>query len=337
MDPKKCLILILLLLNQTIGSRSLHAYDRKIPSGDKFTSLRQPQSETDCRSLDLRPQFGPPRTQGNVGWCYANATADLISYHYRHELEQPASAIAIALNFNYHWLADNMREGGFMFLALQNTFRTGVCPQYFDQEIMTKGKVNTLREKLNFILNLKEKLDNNETEYVYDQIISSQNMGSVLNHFKPYDLMTIMAQSKKTNVLSRISESLCGKHRHHFKKSAKVNWSTKYLLNTKSRIFENLNRALDQDTPAGIAYFAGFFEDDHAPRNSSNRHMSVVVGRKFNYKTSSCEYLVRNSYGSHCRSYTNPRFKDKCESGHLWVDGETLKDNLYGVTYLTEN
>lgn len=318
--------------------QELHPFmEKPNPYFDKVeTPQRQPQSENDCKAIDLRPHFGPPRSQGNIGWCYANATADVISYHYRHELKHPASAIAIALNFNYHWLADNMREGGFMFLALQNAFRTGVCPQFFDQEIMTKGNQKSLREKLNFILHLKDKLDAGEDQYVHDQIVSSQKAGSVLKYFRVHDLMTLIALSDRNRVLGNISDSFCAGNRHRFAKPAKVNWSTKYPFNLKGKILKELNQALDQSIPVGIAYFAGFFEDDAAPHNSANRHMSVVVGRRFDPKTLTCEYLIRNSYGTNCHSYKNPRLKDKCEKGNIWVDRETLKRNLYGVTYLTE-
>lgn len=343
-EAEKVILLNLENIKRAIENRrnnlqhELHPFmEKPNPYFDKVENPRRhPQSESDCKALDLRPHFGPPRSQGNIGWCYANATADVISYHFRDELKHPASAIAIALNFNYHWLADNMREGGFMFLALQNAFRTGVCPQFFDQEIMSKGIKESLREKLNFILHMKDKVDAGEDQYVYDQIVSSQKSGSTLKYFKPYDLMTLLAISDRNRVLGNISDSLCGGYRHHFKKSAKVNWSTKYPLNSKNRIFNELNRALDQSLPVGIAYFAGFFEKDNAPHNSANRHMSVVVGRKYNAKTLTCEYLIRNSYGNTCHSYKNPKLKDKCEKGNIWVDTETLKYNLYGLTYLTE-
>lgn len=291
---------------------------------------------TECTDIDLRKHFGPPRRQGNVGWCYANAAADMISYHYRNELSQPASAVDIALSFNYHWTAQNFREGGFMFLALDHAMRVGVCPIFYDQELFAKGVKTTLREKINFMFDLKKRLDAGEVDFVRQEIQRSQAAGSLLKHAQAFDIMTIMSLANENNFLGKLSNLFCSQHRHRFSKMANVEWSSLYTGSTRSRLLSRVNSALHENRPAGIAYYAGFFESDTVPKNNENRHMSVVVGRRYNKKTLSCDYLIRNSYGESCSTYTNPRLKDQCESGNIWVDEVTLKSNLYGVTYLKD-
>ena len=93
-------------------------------------------------------------------------------------------------------------------------------------------------------------------------------------------------------------------------------------------------------------------------------HGSIVIGRRLNEKTSKCEYLVRNSWGTSCDYYkpckrwqTNVNQQpltmaeewegsgrscaeraDKpaweCKDGSLWVDEETLTDNIGEVAWL---
>ncbi len=295
-------------------------------------SLRaQPSS---CRTVDLRAEFGPPRSQGNVGWCYANTAADLISHHYRKELKEPVSAVEIALNFNYYWTVENFREGGFIFLALDLAMRTGSCPGHLDQVLFGKGTQQTLKDKINFILDLKTRLDQGQVEYVKKAIEASQRAGSILKSERALDIMTVMALSKPGNVLGNLAQMICKGQRHQFSSRADIEWSSIYTGSSRQRLINRLNKQLDNKNPVGIAYYAGFFDSATAPKSGADRHMSLVVGRKWDKKTNSCEYLIRNSWGTRCTGYKNSILKDKCEAGNVWVDETTLKTYLYGVTFL---
>ena len=289
---------------------------------------------SDCQTVDLRADFGPPRSQGNVGWCYANTAADLISHHYRKELKEPVSAIEIALNFNYYWTAENFREGGFIFLALDLAMKTGSCPGSLDQVLFGKGTKLTLKDKIKFILDLKERLDRGEEEYVRKAIVESQKAGSILKSERVYDVMTVMALSKPGNVLGKLAQMICKGQRHQFSHKADIEWSSIYTGSSQNRLMKRLNEQLSKKNPVGIAYFAGFFDSIDAPKSGSDRHMSLVVGRRRDQKLNSCEYLIRNSWGSSCAGYKNSIIKDKCEGGNVWVDESTLKKYLYGITFL---
>ncbi|MDC1175561.1 hypothetical protein OAT67_09190 [Bacteriovoracaceae bacterium] len=54
------------------------------------------------------------------------------------------------------------------------------------------------------------------------------------------------------------------------------------------------------------------------------------MARKFNYKTGSCEYLVRNSWGSSC-NYSDSY---ECEEGNIWLPEDKLKRSIRGVTFI---
>ncbi len=287
-----------------------------------------------CQTVDLRADFGPPRSQGNVGWCYANTAADLISHHYRKELKEPVSAVDIALNFNYFWTAENFREGGFIFLALDLAMRTGSCPASLDQVLFGKGTKHTLKDKIHFILDLKDRLDKGQDEYVRKAIEASQKAGSILKQERVFDIMTVMSLSTPGNVLGKLAQMICKGQRHQFSHRAKIGWSSVYTGSTRHRLLNRLNEQLDQKNPVGIAYYAGFFDSATAPKSGADRHMSLVVGRKFDSQSNTCEYLVRNSWGTRCTGYKNSILKDKCESGNIWVDEITLKKYIYGITFL---
>jgi hypothetical protein len=83
-----------------------------------------------CSFRDVSVEIGPVRSQGDIGWCYANAAADLLSFHYRNELHgQPVSALYTALLFNDEFYDGtffqklthvDVLEGGSTYLAVAN-------------------------------------------------------------------------------------------------------------------------------------------------------------------------------------------------------------------------
>ena len=76
------------------------------------------------------------------------------------------------------------------------------------------------------------------------------------------------------------------------------------------------------DTPKGYTY-------DCSP------HGAVIIGRNFNQKKNSCEYLVRDSYGSACKNKQGEkRFAADCENGNMWVDSNTLMKSTFELTWI---
>ena len=56
------------------------------------------EARSTCSTIDLRASLGPPRDQGNTGWCYAFTAADLISQ----KLRTRVSAFDIATGFSFN-------------------------------------------------------------------------------------------------------------------------------------------------------------------------------------------------------------------------------------------
>jgi hypothetical protein len=301
-------------------------------------TLSQAQtSEAICQKVGLMAKFGPVRSQGNMGWCYANAAADLLSYHYRVELNnKPVSAAYVALKFNYSWWAENFREGGLMYFAMQDAMKNGLCPRYFDDDLMSRGNKSTLKEKLEFILNLKDMLDAGKIEEVKEAIRESYKYKSILAQIPIYDLLTLMAISSRDNVLGRLADFICAEKRHQVKTIARREFSTKYTLSTRSDLIEEINENLSKENPVGVAYFADFFDAENAPKTESSRHMSVIVDREFNKTTQMCEYWIRNSWGAKCTGYKNPKMKARCKEGNVLVPENILHEYIYAISYLKD-
>lgn len=296
----------------------------------------QPKSkEEQCQDVDLRAEFGEPRGQGNMGWCYANAAADLLSHYYRDELQgRPVSAVYIALKFNYSFWGNLLREGGISILALQNAMQTGVCPQTLDLELFRFGPHLTLREKLNFILAVKDKIDAGREQEAVNDITKARDAKSILFRLSVKELVKIIKSTPKSNLWHELAERLCGTHKQYLKKPAKIKWHSTYTLSSDKRLIRKLNESLDRRNPVAIGYYASFFDYQSAPKSPDSRHESVVIGRKYVKKTGTCEYLVRNSYGPRCSGYKNDVLKTRCQAGNLWIPENVLAYYMFGVTYI---
>ncbi len=81
----------------------------------------------------INEKIGEPRSQGDVGWCYAYAARDLIHYH---------KGIAPDLGYIvkgyystligglFNFFSSNKGEGGFTSTTLKASMKNGICPEY---------------------------------------------------------------------------------------------------------------------------------------------------------------------------------------------------------------
>lgn len=61
-------------------------------------------------------------------------------------------------------------------------------------------------------------------------------------------------------------------------------------------------------------------------------HGSLIIGQR-KKPDGSCEYLVRNSWGSSCNRYDLP---SQCDNGHRWINSDALINNTADITFLEE-
>ncbi len=85
------------------------------------------------------------------------------------------------------------------------------------------------------------------------------------------------------------------------------------------------------------------FKKDSNGKNLCGNHASLIIGSRWNKKQKSCELLVRNTWGTGCKSYkkgypaasSTVKGQDvKCEGGNIWVDYKELEKNIYRVQHL---
>ncbi|MNJ94880.1 Papain family cysteine protease [compost metagenome] len=280
------------------------------------------QEEKNCQpSYDLRNEIlGPPRNQDSIGWCYAFSGADLLSY----KLGKRISAADLAINYNDNWLnnlgkkmgfGETDFDGGWEEPAIAATAKKGgAC---LEQNLRSEDNgYSSLFNTLTKIEETKRGLAKGSA--CYDSITATYP------NLPEKDYVEVVEKTSRAEVVRALSDKACGPR-------IPLN-DIKVEVMTKSaeKNFKTIDEQLAQGNIVSVAYNVHVLVDPDDMSGKPN-HASVLVGRKYDKKTRQCQYLIRNSWGRGCGSYSESW---KCEEGNVWVSKEALSRGLYGVTYL---
>ena len=106
------------------------------------------------------------------------------------------------------------------------------------------------------------------------------------------------------------------------------------------RLLNHLSEAKSA-TPVGISYCSALLQkgpdwkkgtqeaSDLFRTPECGMHASIVVGKR--QKNGSCQFLIRNSWGTDCDSYAKTW---ECQNGQIWVDADALLENTYELQFV---
>jgi len=328
-------------------------------------------NKAQCTNVDLRPEMGPVRDQGDKGWCYANAAADLLSFKHRNELHgQQVSAAYTALTY-LRSTYGSIGDGGYVSAAVYASEEFGICPRTLEDKVEHQGLSKlTLSQRLDALKAFKidyDKLVKGDAEATkrwearYSLYVKNK---SIVAQLSRNDLFDILDHSTPRTFINEFAKNLCkGQVRVPYNKPEVVfdsklmsnpvdvsvpGWLTGQANSSKVHIdpiawnplashkdfVAKIDEQLSQNNIVAIDYFSKFLETDfikHPHTARDGMHSSVVVGRRWNTNTNSCDYLIRNSWGSQCWSY---QVRQNCEAGNIWVPEDVLRYNMYAYIYL---
>lgn len=297
-------------------------------------------SKQECeKNGNLLSRLGEVRSQGNVGWCFANSAADLTSFYYG----QRVSSTMMALIYNYDQGKQGSSETGYVFNALKTALRPtppelqssttqlkeidlvnrGFCISSGDQkaEIASgrglKQKIEDVQKVKNlmdaFIMASPEKRAENKAAYQkhLEKLIKEN---SILASLSTDELDVLLKNTDKKNFLLYLSDFICrdrsGKSKHQYVKETPeiVNlnsWQSKEI--NPEDLIREINGQLQRKNILAIDYMSGFLQyhlDDPKAKyipGSGSAHASVVVGSE--WMNNQCHYIIRNSWGPLCTGY----------------------------------
>jgi hypothetical protein len=340
-------------------------------SAKEINGLGRPPSEpSSCTLIDYRDELPPVRNQGNMGWCYAFAAADLVS----HKLQQNISPLHIALNYNHA-----LNQG-----VIQQASRDSI--QFLmrtlgldSQERKNPPSPTTIRNQ--FVSNFIPE-SHRETGWVDRSIVATQNSGGfcldqpiegLSQDNEQFIAVMGMINHMRESYLRELSNSpsMSGEEYicEHFKIPETLvlpldtigienlsNYLEGQLLrdlffhlideHCQQRIQANLiphqinlrhlNQAdklqsINQILEGGSILSINFMSQMlTGPQTEGEYHSATIVGRRRNNETLQCEYLVRNSWGPDCERYST----NECEDGHIWISQSDILDYAQELNHL---
>lgn len=314
-------------------SERLGVSNSDITSFLKEQSSTAASNKTSCEKKDLRNEtLGATRDQDSIGWCYAFAAADLLTY----KTGKKVSASDVSLNYNSGWIKDlavtagrseASFEGGRIEGALGKMKEIGICLEKdFRSDDMAGG---SLKEMVDTVDRAKKKFEKGQRICDTGQAATAE----LFPNINMNDYNEIIDKSSRAEFLTELQQKSCGKRESIPNIEVVHENATIGNLNDQKKLTEMIDAQLDKNNISGFGYDATTIMSSFFERAGGERfmHGSVIVGRRFNEKSNSCEYLIRNSWGKSCGSY---RFPLECEEGHVWVPKEDLMKGLTNVTYI---
>jgi hypothetical protein len=297
-------------------------------------------NETRCHFIDLRDQLPEVRDQGGVGWCYAFATADMLSQ----KLKTNISALDIALAYNHdkstlaelYWyrkLPSPVDEGGTIATAIRAVTSEGVCTEDeipSDTARAIQAIKSILRETASASQPTTERF-NEPIEEKGDLVFSLSK--SVFPNLTRSDFDYAYKHAPSPNrFIEQIRQKGCRKRIQV--KGIHINEVT-----NPRGFLDAINQSLNNNRIAGITYsysrmFPGslLFLSKEAKQNSLRElHDSTLVGQRLDQETGRCEYLLRNSYGKDWLKSGCQMLGEKDCNGYLWIPEEILTSALKRV------
>lgn len=314
-------------------------------------------SAAECTPIDYRPALGPARQQGNIGWCYANVTADLLTFQYRKSLRgERVSAGYTALIYNKGNGADPLEEGGAVDQAMKFAAREGLCPETLEREVLGKGPRMGIKQKLEAFVRFKRLYDLGQKdpkarEAFLKQAAEYRRAESTLFDLKGREIDVLLATTSQKTFPLEFAKMLCRGHSVQapppYPKMSSIDKED--LGRFWIKLSPYIHKQLEEGKPVAVGYAAQFLSQAGVPRwkyswvnarvganNDVSRHASLIVGRRWNGK--SCEFILRNSWGTGC-GYGNENFArpEKCEGGHLFVTEQFMETQMYRIFYFSDS
>jgi hypothetical protein len=338
----------------------ISSYQGLIRSSSSVANAEINTDKKNCLNVDVSGPLGNVRNQGNIGWCYANVAADLLTFRFQKQLQgKRASAAFVALIFNENTLKMPNQDSGLIIPATLFSQWHGICPMGVEEKALQLSPFKNLRTVINNLTSLKASYDASRSSEAYQNYLflmkEYRNSQSILNQITDKTLFEILDSSTVFTFPKNIAAHICGpqmiklpidiklRYQHHI-----VNGLLHFPIlpsleiiqaNGRESLIKNIHRQLDKGNMVAIGYKTSIFYLKGSDRyNRAGLHASSIVGRSWNEGNKTCEFKLRNSYGIDCSQYTNLELKGKCDpkTGYLYIDEKILSRTVDEIIYFAK-
>lgn len=296
----------------------------------KYLSIGKKSGATEAKkcqpNIDMRnPSLGEVRDQDSVGWCYAFAGSDLLTY----KLGKKISPADMAMNYNDGWVNSLFKKAGYG----EQDFDGGWAEKSIEATKAKGGACleQNLRSEDNGYSTLFSTLDEINRSKKNSTTPSSFNCSnavkSIFPNLAPREVQEAIDKYSRTELLSMLSDKACKPRLNIGGLKTKSHFAI--LESGRNQLFEEIDKQFSKRNIVAIAYNAESLMNKDTKKTGF--HESVLVGRRYNSKNGECEYLIRNSWGRGCSSYDE---YFECDQGNIWVAKSVLVKGLRNVSYI---
>ncbi len=307
----------------------------------------QPRDPSSCAPKDLREDFGPVRDQDSIGMCYAEVAADFAGFYLQKKhpglrvssLDAMVGYDAVAVPHRdlkdptwNSWEVNIISTGGQDKETLAAMNSKGVCSEdQFPMNVTANGMDKN--QQIGFL-----------TFDVADRIYGVKKQPSpanchwqdILQSMAPQknitDLVSVLTHADPTDIVTNLDRSACDGHRLGRGEipplDSLVLDSDNPAPSLRQKIDEALNRG-KKGEPSIIGYNVCRHTRRCKDTDKAN-HYSMVIGRRWNKSSMTCEYLVRNSWGSD-PGYYRDNVSDN-HDGSFWIGQGELESTMDEAT-----
>ncbi|MCK6599207.1 MAG: hypothetical protein L6Q37_12650 [Bdellovibrionaceae bacterium] len=324
-----------------------------------------PAELNNCKEIrNINSRLGPIRDQNNVGWCFANTAADLLTYAHYESLQKAnqsnptpedlqVSGIFAALHYynseikNLNHLSDVFNTGGFILKTISVVQNSGfVCPQSLDTNLIGSGLKLGLKEKFyvfNRLYNLYNQIHDNSNlnnlEMIQSKKIDFDNLmaqlkvsNSLISHLTEEQFKQILTTKTFDQATMTMSEVLCGQMKVPLEK--KVNFE-EYNRYTYDKMFfydsRNKSKISEEQTFKDI----DFILEHEKPVAISYQVDSVLNEPKVASENHASVISGRKIINGQCHYQIRNSWGNKC-TGDFEINNKTYKNHQI-YKYLCEN
>lgn len=328
MNYKKLLCVFVTLSALNLQAQVFDEEDLAPSQNVSIESIPQ-TSESDCQPVDYRPRFNlKMRNQKNIAWCFAHASSDNLQMTEKSSVQISAADVAISysntniskiLNFFQHRNdpEPTAPEFGIAKIAIRRLEKQGYCPEkIFPSQDWKRIDRNGETQFLEVDLAAREifKL----YDVIQDKISKGEKItGKDLPFYYQFNKVNnetffkILSQSKKSEVLEKLRQTICDGQRLAFKSDL-----SPAMYFNKRKISRNMNTALNYGKNLSIDFSSPLLKNIDDDKLTIKLHTVAVMGRRYNKKSNQCEYLLKDSYGAQCSRYDS---RIACEAGYVWL------------------
>ncbi|WII71166.1 hypothetical protein QJS83_11915 [Bdellovibrio sp. 22V] len=330
-------------------------------------------AEEKCSAIDYRKELGPNRDQGDLSWCFAYTSADLISQRVKKRVSATDIASTFILADPYKLedatqpaVKEYLQENPQFYTRLQKV-RAEAAGKYDPQHILKKeGLTDTggQEDAAIMLANTKglcaeEKFpstESNQTKFL-DEIVKLYKKRNAA-HIKQNNCDLFQTQADFTSaVVNPVSVAITSVYdEERDRRCQRKPWPvplipvmTKFGDSheeyetaikkgeiTKEQGSKKLFETIDYALENGRIAAIGYnaYNIMEPEEGADTKHADhSSVIAARKMVQGKCQYLIRNTWGSDCSIYYK-KFQGRCEKGNIWITKEELKESLYSVVYM---